>query len=309
MKQKTSLLSILACSAIIAFTSCKKEKDETGNTGIELVAHTDDQALFSSELNTVNSDADIVLEAFTSIVSARNQESPEYICDAAVAFDFESNPQTMTITYNNKNCRGNRSRSGVVVVAVAKGTQWGQAGASASISFRDLKVTRAGDNKSIIINGTQTYTNVSGGLLKDLSSLESITHAITSDHLSVTFDNSTTRTWQVARQHVFTYSNGIVITASGTHTEGDQANVAEWGTNRFGLTFATSTIEPVMVRQDCDFRVTGGVIKHIVAGFTATATFGLDAQGNPVSCPDGNYYFKVLYTGPGGRSIAFVYPY
>lgn len=310
MKQKKSLLSLLALSLVIFFTACKKDKDTTNNNNnADLTAHSDDQAIFSSELDAANYDADLVLDAYMSSTSGRNQEPPVYICDASIAVNAESDPQTITLTYDGENCQGNRSRNGIIILSVAKGTNWNNAGAAVSISFQNFKVTRLSDNKSVTINGTQTYTNVSGGLLKNLASVQSITHSITSNNLSVTFDNASARTWQVAKQRVFTYSNGIVVATSGTHTEGNDTHIAEWGTNRFGGAFATSTVEPVIVRQDCDFRVTGGTIKHTVAGITATATFGLDAQGNPVSCPEGHYYFKLIYTGPNGNSISFIWPY
>ncbi|MBX2921184.1 MAG: hypothetical protein KF746_03255 [Chitinophagaceae bacterium] len=309
MKLKIPILGLVAFSAIIGFTSCKKNNDTPKENSTEVIAHSDDQALFSSELDAANQDADAVLSAFTVLYNSRNQEHPVYICDAEVDFDSQSDPQTITVTYNGENCRGNRSRSGVVIVAFPKNTKWSDEGAAASVTFQNFKVTRLSDNKSITINGTQTYTNVSGGLLKDLASKESIIHSVSSNGLSVVFDNGAARTWQVAKKHTYTYNNGAVLAVSGMHTEGNETNVVEWGTNRLGLSFTTSTVEPVIVRQDCNFRVTGGTVKHAVAGITATATFGLNAQGEPVSCPEGNYYFKLVYTGPNGNSISFVYPY
>jgi hypothetical protein len=147
-------------------------------------------------------------------------------------------------------------------------------------------------------------------LLINLPALGTITHAITSNGLSITFDDGAQRNWQVAKQRVFTYNNGIVITASGTHTEGTVTNVAEWGTNRFGNSFTTSTIDPLVVRQDCNGRLTSGKLRHVTQGFNATVTFGLDAQGNPTGCPGtAAYYFKLVWTGPGGLSHTYILPY
>src|SRR5690606_23393363 len=115
---------------------------------------------------------------------------------------------------------------------------------------------------SITINGTQTYTNVSGGLLINLPVLGTITHTITSSNMSVTFDNGSQRTWQVARQRVFTYNNGVVITVTGTHTDGSVIGIAEWGTNRFGRSFITAITQPLVLKQDCSFRVGSGKVVH-----------------------------------------------
>ena len=148
-------------------------------------------------------------------------------------------------------------------------------------------------------------------MLINLPTLNTITHSITSSGLSITFDNGTQRTWQVSKQRVFTFvNNSGVITTTGTHTDGAVANIAEWGTNRFGKAFATSITEPLIVKQDCSFRLTSGQVKHTTGGITATATFGLDATGNPTSCPgSGNYYYKVIWTGPNGNSLTVILPY
>jgi hypothetical protein len=193
---------------------------------------------------------------------------------------------------------------------MAQGVQWKNAGAAVTVTFQNLKITRVRDNKSITINGSKTYTNVSGGLLINLPTLGSITHAITSTGLSITFDNGSQRSWQVSKQRVFTYSGGGVVTTTGTHTDGNNTGIAEWGTNRFGATFATSIVEPLVVRQDCSFRLTSGKVKHTTPTVTATATFGLNANGEPTTCPGlGTYYFKVIWTGANGNSITVISPY
>jgi hypothetical protein len=190
--------------------------------------------------------------------------------------------------------------------------QWKNAGAAVTITFQNLKITRLRDNKSITINGSHVYTNVSGGLLINLATLGTITHSITSSNMSITFDNGSQRNWQVAKQRVFTYNSGVVITTTGTHTDGSNTGIAEWGTNRFGGAFATSILEPLVVRQDCNFRLTSGKVKHTTTtpAATGTATFGLNANGDPTSCPgSGTYYFKIVWTGPNGNTITVIRPY
>jgi hypothetical protein len=115
--------------------------------------------------------------------------------------------------------------------------------------------------------------------------------------------------WKVARKRTFTYNYGVVITETGNHTEGTNTKIAEWGVNRFGHAFTTSITEPLVVRQDCNFRLTHGEVKHEGIA-TATATFGLDVNGNPTSCPGlGSYYFKLVWTGPGGNTHSAILPY
>ncbi len=309
MKKQVLLLSTTIFFLATIFTACKKETAASDDNATEVSVQSDDQARFSTEVEAVANDADLALES-SSNFAGRMSGVQTIICDATLVFDTVSNPRTITITYNGGNCWGTRTRTGVVVLSMAQGVRWKDAGAALTITFQNLKVTRVSDNKSIIINGSQTYTNVSGGLLINLPTLQTITHSITSSNMSIKFDDNTQRTWQVAKQRVFTYNNGVVITTSGTHTDGSTINIAEWGENRFGHAFASSTVQPLVIRQDCDFRLVSGEVKHTTPLVTATATFGLDVSGTPTSCPGtGHYYFKVIWTGVNGNSATLILPY
>lgn len=310
MKARLLSLTTLIVSLSFLFTACQKDKgDSETDYTTESNTHSDDQNRFSNEVDAVANDANVQLEA-TPGFTGRPGDVQSFICDATVAVDTVSNPRTITITYNGTNCLGNRTRTGVVVISMAQGTRWKNAGAILNVSYQNLKITRLSDNKSITINGTQTYTNVSGGLLINLPVLGTITHTITSSNMSVTFDNGSQRTWQVARRRVFTYSGGIVINVTGTHTEGGVTGVAEWGTNRFGSPFTTAISQPLVFRQDCSFRLTSGKVDHVTNHFNASATFGLDVSGNPTTCPGaGNYYMKLVWTGPLGNAHTTILPY
>ena len=316
---KTKITLFLATALFVAsFTACKKDENNSKNddsTDTEVAVQSNDQSRFSSEIDAAVNDADFSMEnaaGFTSRISQGQSLLPDSVCDANIAVDVASDPKTITITYNGGNCLGTRTRTGSVVIAMAQGVKWSDPGAHVTLTFHDLKITRVSDNKSITINGTQTYTNVSGGLLINLLSLGTITHLITSSNMSITFDDGTQRTWNVAKQRVYSFAGANVsVTVSGTHTEGTVTNIAEWGTNRLGHAFTSSTVQPVVIRSDCDFRIVSGEIKHTLPHVSADATFGLDSSGNPTSCPGagGHYYFKIVYTGSGGNTITLIMPY
>lgn len=308
MKTRFSVYALLLATIVFAFSSCQKDT-ESADYSAETAAHSDDQNRFSGEVDAAANDVVLTLDA-TAGFAGRGQDIQSLICDATVAVDTMSNPRTITITYNGTNCIGNRTRTGVIVVSMAQGIRWKNAGAQINVSFQNLRITRVSDNKSILINGTQTYTNVSGGLLINLPVLNTITHTITSSNMSVTFDNNTQRTWQVARQRVFSYSNGVAVTVTGLHTENGVSGIAEWGTNRFGNTFTSAITQPLVFRQDCSFRLGSGKVEHRTAYFNAAATFGLDASGNPTGCPGVNsYYMKIVWTGPAGNTRSAILPY
>jgi hypothetical protein len=326
-----SRYAIIVIALIGLVFSCKKDNSNANNSNQSIIqTQADDQTMVSNESEMMTNDANTALssqasingESISSLVSGNTVvnstgshtktlgENLVLICDAAIAVDTTSNPRTITITYNGTNCWGNRTRTGSVVISIAQGVHWKDQGAAVSIAVQNLKITRVSDGKTIIINGTKTITNVSGGSLTDLANAISITHNI-SDNFSVTFSDNEVRSWQTSKQRVFTYNNGIVFSTTGTHSDGTNNNVAEWGTNRFGTAFESLISVPKVFRQDCDFRLVSG--QNVILrsdSLNSTITYGLDATGSPTSCPgSGNYYLEIVWTFPNGKTLPIILPY
>jgi hypothetical protein len=325
------ILSIIMTGLVI---SCKK--DNASNTGdstnaANLSTQADDQSMASDENENVTNDVNVALTSSVSTNGNSAQMQPgqgetavnsvnqtngvsgalgTLICDATITIDTASNPRTLTISYDGTNCWGNRTRTGTVVISIAAGTHWMDQGAVVNVNIQNLKITRIRDSKTIILNGLRTITNVSGGSLKNLASLGSITHTI-SDSIQITFADNLTRSWHSAKQRVFTYNNGIVLTTTGTHSNGNNTGIAEWGTNRFGIDFTTIITQAVVIRQDCDFRIVSGQAQILRSdNLNSTITFGLDASGNATGCPGtGNYYLQVAFVASNGRTYPIILPY
>ena len=312
MKKNLFSLSVFTLLLTIALVSCQKDKsdDNTDDTNYDTEAsvQSQDQSNFSSQIDAVTADANIILQSSGSY-AGRPEEVIAGVCNATYAMDSSNNPRTITITYNGANCIGTHSRTGTVVISMPSGTRWKNAGATLTFTYTNLVITRLSDHKSITINGSHTLTNVSGGLFIHFPVVSSLTHKVESNGITVKFDDNTVRTWKIARQQTYTYNNGIVLTVTGTHTEGNITNVAEWGTNRFGRTFTTAITQPLVFRQDCSFRLVSGEVTHTVPVFTAVGTFGLNAAGAPTSCPGaGSYYCKLIWTGPN-NTHTIIFPY
>ncbi|HEU4472066.1 MAG TPA: hypothetical protein VFR58_13330 [Flavisolibacter sp.] len=302
-------------AAILFLGSCKKDDNDdndqdvdTPDPATEVAVHSSDQNRVSSDIDMAVNDATTAMESSASFSGARMMNLNS-ICNALATADTSAGQRKITIAYNGNNCAGTHHRSGTVTVSMPTNTRWKNAGAVITLTYQDLKVRRLSDNTSITINGALTLTNVSGGLLINLSQASNIIHELASSSMTISFDNNTQRVWQVARKKVYSYNNGIVLTVTGNHTIGSNTQVAEWGTNRFGRAFTTSITQPVVIRQDCSFRVTAGEIKH--EGFaTATATFGLDASANPTGCPGaGTYFMKITWIPPIGNPQSVILPY
>lgn len=316
MKKQLTLMSVAILAAGLFFTSCKKEDTntttDTTDDATQLQVQSDDQARFSNESDAADDDANLALETFGGTYAGGRPLTPLPLrCDADVAVDTAANPRTITITYSGATCPGaTRTRTGSIVLSFDAGFRWAIAGAHFNITYNNLKITRLSDNKSITINGTKTITNVTGGRLANLASLGTIAHTVTSDGMSVTFDNGSQRTWKVARRREFTYNNGVVIRITGIAPPVVGQGVAEWGLNRFGREFKTAILEPLTLKQSCDFRLVSGKVQHTGFFVTTTTTFGLNAAGEPVmDCPAGPFYLKIVWVGVNGQSHSYIGPY
>ena len=144
--------------------------------------------------------------------------------------------------------------------------------------------------------------------MKDLFTHD-IIHTISSSNMSITFDDGSQRTWQVARKRVYSIANGGTITITGNHTDGAVNGIAEWGTDRFGNAFTTIITQALKISASCDFRLISGQIQHSRLNSSASVTFGLDKDGNAVSCPSGNFYYKLTWTGPNSNTLTYIAPY
>jgi hypothetical protein len=323
-------LCLLTC---ISIYSCKKDTSASGDNSTASISTTgDDEAQVSNESEIVSNDVNSALSGQSdfsgslnsSVADAGNTEVNgvngsqgtsglidvhQLVCDATITYDTANGQRVITIVYDGTNCWGNRTRTGTVIITMPKGQRWKDVGATATVTVDTLTITRKRDGKSIVINGTKSITNVSGGLLKDLSSLHTITHTITGS-LRVDFPSGKNRTWNVSKQRVFTYDNGIVITTTGTYSDGTDNNIAEWGTDRFGDSFKSLISAPKVIRQDCDFRLVSGQNTVITSKGTGVITYGLDANGDPTGCPGtGSYYFKLVWTAANGKVYTIIWPY
>jgi hypothetical protein len=304
MKNPFSHSLTLLAIVLISFTACKKSNQfETAPP--EYIA-SDDQVQVTAEFDAVLED---VNELIRDSSTFNFEKAKRELCDASYAASNTADTKTITITYNGNNCGArNRTRVGTVILSMPITADWAEAGAMLNVSIQHLKIRRVADQSSITLNGNSVITNVSGGKMPDHDTL-SVTHNITSDGLSIKFMNDSTRTWRISKQRAYTYNNGIVINTSGTHAEGNMTGIAEWGINRAGEVFHTRIEEPLVVKQECLFKVTGGRLSYNTAT-TMLITYGLNISGNATSCPGYfPYYYKAAYTDLSDNPVYLIARY
>ena len=330
---KTKHFLSLTCVALAAglVIACNKSNSNNGNSGTsantttaQMQTQADDESQVTTEMENAENDVNNSLNAsaaFNGVGTTSVQNGVETaggsaglvidysICDGTVTTDTANGMRQLIITYNGTNCWGNRIRSGTITISIPIGTHWRDKGAVVTVDIANLKITRVRDHKTITLNGTYTFTNVTGGLLRDLATLGTITHTVSASDVTIMFADSATRTWSVSKQRVFTYNDGVVITTTGTHSDGTNSDIAVWGTNRYGNDFETRIVQPKVIAQSCDWRLTSGETLTVRPAVTLDITYGLDSSGNPTSCPgSGWYYYKAVWT-VGSKTYTFIAPY
>jgi hypothetical protein len=273
----------------ISLTGCKKDKIDEGDsdfTSLEQLSNDEN----NMEAVTDESMSDI--EGVLSYQGGGKKSSWMLPCNATLDSAAVVNDTiTLYITYNGLNCNGKMNRVGQVEIRKRVGTHWGQPGASINFRYINLAITRVSTGKTIILNGSKTFQNVSGGFVWMVGNmLTSVVHKV-SGHMTVTFDNGTSREWFVARQKTFTGSQGeLLMTIDGFGASGDYSNLVTWGTNRQGEAFFTQITQSVVHKQLCGFDPVSGIKVHQIPSQSksATITFGFNNNNQPITgdeCP------------------------
>ena len=271
----------------ISFTACKKDKIDNGNNDPASLVQ------LSTDENNMEAVTDDVMNDMEGVLASGNMKSTESLpCNATIDSTSVMNDTiTIHITYNGLNCNGTRTRTGVVEIRKRVGTHWGQQGAAVNFRYLNFMVTKVATQKSIILNGSKTYENVSGGFVWQVGN--AITSLVKKVHgtMSITFDNGTSRTWNVARQLTYSGSQGaLLLTIDGFGSAGGYSNLVTWGINRHGEDFFTQINESVVHKQACGWDPISGIKVHQIPGKskTATITFGYNSNNEPITegeCP------------------------
>jgi len=278
---------MLIAAAAFLFSGCKKDrKDDLSSESVSL------QQLSKDEVNVQNA-SDEALNDANAVLSGGNQKSTEmFPCHATIDSTSVINDTiTIYITYNGPDCRNKFIRTGQVEVRKRVGTHWWQPGATVMVHMIDFTITRISNGKSMTLNGTKTFQNVTGGCIWQLGNgLTSIIHK-TWGTVEATFDDNTIRTWNIARQRTFTGTPfNLVMTIDGFGTAGEYDKLVVWGINRHGEEFYTQITQSVVHKQLCDMDPCSGIKIHQIPSKekSATITFGYNDNNEPVTgdeCP------------------------
>jgi hypothetical protein len=280
----------------LTFTGCKKDKNTETAVNTQSL-----QQLSKDEVTATQISDDALNDANTVLSNSAQLKSTETLwpCNATIDSTSVVNDSiTFFITYNGDNCSGTKRREGQVTITKKYQQPWGQQGATAIVHLINLKITKNSNGKWMTLNGTKTFTNVSGGYLWMLgNTMNAIVHKVVGS-FSATFDDSTTRVWSLNRQRTFTGTLGggqLVMTVDGLGSADGYNNLSVWGVNRNGENFYTRITQPVVFKGSCDWDPVSGVKIYQIPSDDkkATVTYGYDSNYNLVTNGDCPTYFRV----------------
>lgn len=304
-KSRISLLSICAASLLILQTSCRRE-DNSPNSDQTWAVHSQDASMQSGESDNVMSDVSNLMES-ADIVGGGRTAAPS-VCGGTIT----QNGRLVTLTFDGTTLCGDRRRSGVITLELISGDKFRDINAVLKVNFVNYQVSKnyLSEMRTLTFNGVHYVKNLTGGLLANMAAGQTITHRV-SGNMNLTFTDGGVRTWKVARLRSFTRPNGILtLSIKGDTVVNGITQVEVAGTNRFGTSFTTETVTPIVVNQTCGWYkpLSGQRLHKLSTGRTIAVTFGTNNEGTASSsaCPD---YFKVVFTAANGRQYTGVYPY
>jgi hypothetical protein len=287
MKFLSLILAVIFGSYLLS--GCDKDKIDTDFDSSSMQQLAQDEVAIENYSNEALDDANEVLSKGGGLKSVSSMP-----CNMVFDSILTGDTMTYTLTFNGLNCNGNKFKTGVIKLKRIINIPWSQAGNSVSMQFINFKVTKVSNQKWIMLNGTKTWTNLSGGLIKNLgdSLTTSVTHTITGS-IQAAFNDTTIRTWNIARKKTFTgtYPGALILTIEGIGNSNGYSNLATWGLNRKNENFYTQINQAVVLKQVCGWDPVSGIKTHQIPADnkSATTTFGFDSNNQPVTsgnCPD-----------------------
>lgn len=306
--KKVKFLSLIIAVAVVSFlfSGCDKDKIEKDFDSSSMQQLAQDEIAIESYSNEALNDANEVLSKGGGLKSISSMP-----CNMTYDSIVSGDTMTYTLTFNGLNCNGNKLKTGQIIIKRIVTAAWSQAGTYVSVQFINFKVTKVTSQKWIMLNGTKVWTNVSGGLIKNLGNPNTtiVTHSIIGS-IQASFSDTTTRTWNIARKKTFTgtYPDALILSIEGLGSSNGYSNLATWGLNRHNENFYTQINQAIVLKQVCGWNPVSGVKVHQIPvdNKTATATFGYDSNNQPVTggnCPD---RYKVDWAKNGNSGTFFL---
>lgn len=300
MRKLLILAFALLSTTGLFFVACNKDKDVDPESELTFAKDESDMQMASNEALT---DMNAAMEG--SLLAGKGIK--DSICGATIDSSQKANG-ILIINFDGTTTCGNKKRSGSIKLTLSPGKEWKEAGALITAEFLSYKITRVSDGKSMELDGAKSIKNVNGGLVRELTTGNSVVHQVRGD-LTMTFDDGRQREWVLARKRTFTLPGSyLTIQIEGDTTKDGISGVDVIGKNREGNDFYAVISTPIKASKECDWKPVAGVKTHKGLSREVTMTLGVDASGNSISSGCA-YGFKVEWTNKRGKKMQHVVAY
>lgn len=308
MKTKTIFysISVVAVASLLTFASCGKKKAFKNEDG---QSSEDNRTIVSENDAAVNDVNDAVGQQSTLHGRGGSTSQTNGVTGNICGLTVDTTNKmsgSIVLNYNGTTCN-NRTRTGQIKISIQDfpAKKWKMQGCVMKVEYINYKITRASDGKSIELNGSQLYTNETGGTWWELLILKtqpSLATSVTGSGLNVTFDDGKTAVYNINRKFTYSIPNNILTcTGEGIGSSEGLNNLENYGTTRDGDTFTSQVTTPIVWNITCGpwAPVAGAVnIKVAEKEFDLKCTFAVNQAGDPVNVAANTcaYGWKVEWT-------------
>lgn len=302
--------------SIFVFDGCKKVDTTRVNTS----TNADTQKVIASDELALNDEFDQGIDDAIAVAC-----NPKITIKGASIDTTQNTIGLITIYYGGQEPDGTKGRSGSIAIQQTmkggKPVPWGTAGTTDSIYFGTVnspgyEIFFLTNNTSIRLTGTATVTNITGGLLQNVTTGDSLAEMVRAS-ISFTYNDNVTivqlYSWYLNQHRTFTKPDTVLYASTWADTViNGIKNVATWGTTRAGESFYSSLTAPI-VQNISNLKLSYNPLSGAKAieniAEPILSTYGVDQQGNPVKINSATPYGYVMtWINNGGQAQAVV-PY
>jgi hypothetical protein len=301
---------IVLMLAVIILAGCAKET----TTSISTTSNSISQSSIAADDVTINNEMDHFIDDAITVLC-----NPYATLPNAYGYPIDSvSPGVIEILYNQKPQPDGKIYKGGDSIHFNPSVSWGTKGATASITFgyanagSEYEVTFGSSSSSAALRfeGTITITNVSGGLLQNLTSSDSLVIKIQDDAtVGYTFNENVATivyyTLKINQIRSFTKPAGnLYATTRGDTNVGGFTNVSNWGLDNNGDSYfasITSAVVQNISNTTLSYNPLNGAKDIQAIAEPILCTYGVNQQGVPISSGT-PYGFNITWYNNGGQA-------
>jgi hypothetical protein len=301
-----AILLVTAFGLVLA--GCKKEDDNPPPK------ETTDLQKLSKDVNTVENASDEVMNDVNNVLSGGQLKSTLFWpCNVTIdSATIINDSITYYLTYHGLNCIGTVYRTGNAEVKRKVGEYWVMPGATVKVTLINYHVIHIMSGHSVTFNGSKTFQNVTGGHVWMVGyELSSYVDKVWGT-IQATFEDNSTRTWNISRQRTFTgVADSLIMAIDGFGSADGYDNLVVWGLDRNGTPFYSQVNQTVIYKQKCQWDPCSGIQNLLVPSLdaSATLTFGYDDNNQPITgdeCPT-KYRLDWVLNGNSGTFYLYLH--